>query len=49
MIDEKKLLNCGGFAIYERDREEATETVNLEFVKSRKYGKNVFSIYKAKE
>ena len=48
-IDERGLVNKGGFVVYERDREEAIETVNLEFVKSRKYGRNVFNIYKAKE
>lgn len=48
-IDEDLIVSGGGYVIYERDREEAIETVNLVFIRSRKYGKNVFSIYKAKD
>ena len=48
-IDEKELLTDGGFAVFERDREEVVETTNLVFVRSRRYGKNVFNIYRAEK
>ena len=49
LVDERSLLAVGGYAIFERDREEMIETENLTFLEWRRYGKNVFSIYKAKE
>ena len=48
-IDDKGLLSDGGFAVYERDREEKIVLSRMEFAESRKYGKNVFNIYRAKE
>ncbi len=46
IIGERKILNSGGFVIYENEKEIVLDLENLEYVSSRRYGKNCFNIYK---
>ena len=48
LIDEKPLLNDGGYVILELHEQVLREFETLEFVACRDYGKNHFNIYRLK-
>ena len=49
VVDERGLLSEGGVVVIEKDGEFRTECKNLVFLRSRKYGKAVFSFYGVKK
>ena len=48
IIDAKRILNDGGYVIFESHEQFIKEYENLVFVSARDYGKNHFSIYQLK-